>query len=254
VSLDVPTVRRLDWPDCINVRDLGGLATSGGRHTKWAALVRSDVLWRLNETGRQSLRDHGVRTIIDVRFADEVAQDDGRYPFRGGTEVDYLNVPFDTRRELDPNAVTSAYNAASTRAEIMRLDLQIGRNGIAAAVAAIADAPAGGVVVHCHAGKDRTGIIVGVLLALLGVSDEQIADDYAETAANLDPLINEWLDTQSQDPSERAHLREISRPSREAMLDALEYLRHEHGSAEAFLRAGGVTDAQLARLRARLLE
>jgi protein tyrosine/serine phosphatase len=254
VSLDASTVRRLDWPDCINVRDLGGLATNDGRRTRWAALVRSDVLWRLTETGQQSLRDHGVRTIVDVRFADELAQDDGRYPFRGGKEIAYLNVPFDTRREMERPAVLAAYEAAASRAEIMRLDLDIGRNGIAAAIAAIADAPEGGVVVHCHAGKDRTGIIVGVLLAWLGVADEDIADDYAETAANFESLIEDWLENQARDAEDRLRLREISWPSREAMLGALKYLRRKYRSAEAYLRSSGVTAEQLARLRARMTE
>ena len=255
MTLPSPAQRRvLDWPDCINVRDLGGLVTADGRRTRWGAVVRSDVLWRLTETGRQSLRDHGIRTIIDVRFADELAQDDGRYPFRARSDVTYVNVPFDTRRQLARDAVTAAYAATNTRAEVMRLDVDVGRNGIAAALAAVADAAPGGVLVHCHAGKDRTGIIVGVLLALLGVADEDIADDYAETATNIEGLVEEWLDNQTDDPVERQRLYELSWPSREAMLATLAYLRAEHGSADAYLRAGGVSDDQLDRLRARLLE
>jgi hypothetical protein len=66
--------------------------------------------------------------------------------------------------------------------------------------------------------------------------------------------VAEWLDRQSSDPSERARLYDMAWPSRDAMLAGLAYLRATHGSAEAYLRAGGVTDAQLVRLRSRLLE
>ena len=62
-----------------------------------------------------------------------------------------------------------------------------------AIVAAVADARPGGVLIHCYAGKDRTGMSVALLLSLAGVSDEDIADDYALTMLNLEPLIGEWL-------------------------------------------------------------
>jgi protein-tyrosine phosphatase len=121
-------------------------------------------------------------------------------------------------------------------------------------VAAIADAPPGAVLVHCAGGKDRTGAIVAVVLSFLGVGDDEIADDYALTSLSLDPIITEWLDSQSSDPAERERLRALAMPSREAMLQTLAHHRERYGSAEAYLRGGGVTDEQLARLRGRLLE
>ena len=92
---------------------------------------------------------------------------------------------------------------------------------------------------HCQAGKDRTGAVVAVLLSLVGVPDEVIADDYALTALSLAPLISEWLDGMSSEPAERARLERLADPSREAMLETLAHLRRRHGGAEAYLLAGG---------------
>ena len=257
-STERATSRILDWEGCFNVRDLGGLAAGKGLRLRWGALVRSDLPVRLTDRGRQALIDHGVRLIVDLRFVDEVVVDWETYPFKGedgAVGPAYRNVPFHQWGGSGPDEQHVAlYRAAQSRGELIQLDLDLNREGIAAAVAAIADAPEGAVLVHCHAGKDRTGIVVALILSLLGVSDSDMADDYALTARNLEPLILEWLNSMSDDPNERQRLREMAMPAHDAMLDGLAYLRSRYGSAEAYLRAGGVTDEQLARLRGRLLE
>ena len=61
------------WDACYNVRDLGGLPTTGGRRTRSHALIRSDILARLASAGKQALIDYGVATVIDLRWPGEVA-------------------------------------------------------------------------------------------------------------------------------------------------------------------------------------
>ena len=250
--------RILDWEGCYNVRDLGGLPTADGRHIRWGALVRSDIPTRLTEAGRQSLLDHGVRTVVDLRFPGEVDADWHSYPFQdddGRATIDYRHVPFNFGRDPDmDDQIHAAYQSATSRQELNRNDIDWNQKGITAAVAAIADAAPGGVMVHCHAGKDRTGAVVALTLSALGVADQDIADDYALTALSIEPLIVEWLDEHSSTDEEREHLRMLAMPVAEAMLDTLAYMRERHGSAEAFLRGGGLTDDQMDRLRARLLE
>jgi protein-tyrosine phosphatase len=252
---ETPRSRVLDWEGCFNVRDLGGLTTTDGDRVRWGALVRSDIPTRLTEAGRLALVDHGVRTIVDLRFDNEVALDRHLYPFLedGGTEKPrHYHVPFAIRDERTPERI-SRYRAAQTRSELNRLDIEMNGAGIVRAVGAIADAPEGGVLVHCHAGKDRTGVVVAMILSLVGVSDDDIADDYALTELNLEPLIVEWLDETTSDEVERDRLRELARPAREAMLETLTYMRERHGSAEAFLMSEGLTPAQLKALRRRLV-
>jgi protein tyrosine/serine phosphatase len=261
-STHVPASRVLDWQGCRNVRDLGGLVAGDGKRIRWGALVRSDLPTRLTETGRRSLIEHGIKSIVDVRFADELVADGETYPFRGvaGAESaedhpQLFHTPFDFSADDGPDSARhAAYAAADTRAAIIRIDLDLNQPGIGKAVAAIADAPPGGVLIHCHAGKDRTGIIVALILSLLGAADDEIAADYALTQASLEGLLDEWLDQQSDDPQERKHLRDLIWPSAEAMLGALDHLRARYQSAADYLRGGGVTEQQIDRLRERLLE
>ena len=246
--------RILDWDGVINARDAGGLHASGGA-VRRGALVRSDVLNGLTQDGVKALTEHGVRTVIDVRAADEIAHDWARYPLKDHPAVGYLNRSFTAGVETHMgDQVRAVYRAAQSREEINRADLDIHRAGIAAIVAAIADAPSGGVLVHCHAGKDRTGMVIAVTLAAVGVSDDDIADDYALTQLVLEPLIADWLEHMSHDPLEQQRLRVLAEPRREAMLDTLAHLRQRYGGAATYLLGAGVTGDQLEQLRARLVD
>ena len=253
--------RVLRWDGCYNVRDLGGLTTRDGRTVRRAALVRADLLCRLTETSRSAPIEHGIRTIVDVRFADEVARDWHQYPFRGWDSADapfeglrYVNVPFNGGRPALGQRELALLDAALSRSELNRLDLDLNQPAITAIVGAVADAQPGGVLIHCHGGKDRTGISVAFILSLLGVPDELIADDYALTHVTFQPVLDEWLATQSEDPAERARLARLHIPSREAMLETLGHLATRYGSAHAYLREGGLSEDQVGRLRARLLD
>lgn len=246
--------RSLDWEGTVNARDSGGLVASGGV-VRVGALVRSDVLNDLTKAGTAALIAHGVRTVIDVRSADEIADAWDRYPFREHALVKYRNLPFSAgHEETTMDDVRAVYHAARSREEINRLDLDNHRTGIGAIVGAIADAPEGGVLVHCHAGKDRTGIVVALTLSVVGVSDEDIADDYALTQLVLDQLLAEWFDYMGvTDETEQRRLWGLADPRREAMLDTLAYLRRHYGSAEEYLLGAGLSAEQLTRLRARLV-
>jgi protein-tyrosine phosphatase len=111
------------------------------------------------------------------------------------------------------------------------------------------------VVFHCAAGKDRTGILTGLLLSALGVSDETIMEDYELTNLSLAAHLS-WA--KANDPKEAAEiagrptwLLQSSGPGIKALL---EILRTRHGSVEGYLRGLGVTNEKLDTLRARLLE
>ena len=229
-----------------------------GHRVRWGALVRSDLPTRLTDTGRQTLVAHGIRTILDLRFPGEIARDWDAYPFQddaGRASVSYVNVPFNHGRdpELDEQ-VHAAYRSATSRQELNRHDIDWNQIGIATAVAAIADAQPAACWFTAMPARTERAPSSPWSLSMLGVADEDIADDYALTALSIEPLIVEWLDESSSNEEERAHLRALAMPVREAMLDTLAYMRERHGSAEAFLRGGGVTADQIGALRARLLE
>ena len=114
----------------------------------------------------------------------------------------------------------------------------------ASAIAAVADASPGGVVIHCHAGKERTGIVAALLLSLAGVADETVAQDWIASDAFLQPLYEEWL-ANERDPTIRAKRAEGFVTHAEHIADVLTYVRRSHGSLAEYLLAGGLTADQL---------
>ena len=126
--------RILDWEGALNARDTGGLPTADGGQIRPAALVRSDVLTRLTPSGRAALVAHGVRTIVDVRTAEEIARD-GDYPFRDSQVADdpaYINVSFvvDLTEEEDARA-RAVRNTTRRLGELNRADIDVHRAGVA---------------------------------------------------------------------------------------------------------------------------
>ncbi len=138
----------------MNVRDLGGCVTRDGRETRWRAVIRADTLCRLSATGVQALLDYGIHTIIDLKSADERATDLNPFAAPNSTSHDVTCRTI----QLGQNASTTGrehVHAATSRPDRYCRVLDHYQDGLAAVMSAIADAPSSGVLVHCHAGKDR---------------------------------------------------------------------------------------------------
>ncbi len=235
----------LAWDACLNVRDLGGLTTGDGRRVRRGALVRSDQLCRLNDGSRDAVLAHGVRTVIDLRTPAEAEKDpDPIWHERG---VDYVLVP------QQDEQFWGSIGPGRTRAERDALVLDHRAEHIAAMARAVANAAPGGVLIHCLAGKDRTGIAVALLLGLVGVSESDIAADYALSEASL---AAERAAALAAAPDDEARARiERSYDSRaETMLATLAHLRARHGGAVEYLTRAGLTSTDIHRIRERLLE
>ena len=155
----------------------------------------------------------------------------------------YVNLPVE-----DPADIK---NVISTMGALY-LDMLDARPELfAAALTAIAEAPPGAVVVHCAAGKDRTGLVTALALSVAGAEPEVVAADYALTAERLAPYLEDAL-AEVEDPKQREVFRRHSTTPAEFMLDVFEHLEDRYGGAAAYLRAGGMTEEQLAALRERL--
>ena len=238
--------RRLAWEGLLNARDLGGYPAAGGRETRWGAVVRSDSLAALTEAGRAALATYGIRAIVDLRLPDELDRHPNPYAEPGDHGIAYTNVSIlDPAAGYPPDTLTLAENYLWT------LDRFAGY--VAEVMAAIAGAPEGGVLIHCAAGKDRTGLISALLLGLAGVPAETIAADYALTAELLRPRDQEWLEHGPGERAEREALAARFAPTAEVMLEVLEGLDRRYGGVEGYLAAAGVSPADLQRLRDRLL-
>jgi protein-tyrosine phosphatase len=242
--------RDLLWDGCVNVRDLGGHPTADGRETRFGAVVRADSVRGLSDTGWNALVDYGVRRIIDLRWHDELAEDEPR-----DLPVEVVHVPlFGERNEAahEVNALVEGIHDPAARRSTMYVEfLRRHPRNFARAVAAVGEAPEGTVVVHCAGGVDRTGLVSALLLSLAGVGPEHVAADYAVSEKNWAPRTDDWID-EAETEHEREFRRFMSRMPAEAMLHVLEALEREHGGAEAYLREGGAAPEHLESVRARL--
>jgi protein-tyrosine phosphatase len=246
VTIEREWTRRLAWEGVLNARDLGGYPAAGGRETRWGAVVRSDNLTALTPAGRAALVQYGVRTIVDLRLPKEVAGRPSPFAEPGDHGIAYANVSF-----VDPAAAPPT--EFSTLADDYTGMLDRFGQPVAAVMTTIANAADGGVLVHCAAGKDRTGLVAALLLGLVGVAPETIASDYALSAECLRQRTEEWLENGPGDRAERQEMLRRFAPTPEAMLEVLDDLTERHGGVEGYLSRVGVPAGDRARLRARLL-
>jgi protein-tyrosine phosphatase len=223
----------------VNFRDLGGLPADGGA-VRRGVLFRSDSLAYATPADAAALvRDVKLATVIDLRGEYEVEQL-GRGPLAGG--VRYYPAPIaDVSGAED---LVGHYVAMLTEKGPV----------LAGTVRLLAGEGALPAVFHCEAGCDRTGVLAAVVLGLLGVPEEAIAADYAATAAAM-PTIHERVavvvDRLGLPP------RPVTVPAWEPeaafMSRTLDAVRERWGGMEGWAREYGVTDDELAELRARLV-
>jgi protein-tyrosine phosphatase len=249
--------RRLPLSGTFNVRDVGGYRSADGRSVKWNTLWRGDALHRLDDQGRQVLVELGLRMSLDLREPAERTAAPDLTP----EGVELVSLPLFS--SVAPE-VLLAEQSATERQRFTTLDeayfLLVDQRGpvLAQAVRALVQPGALPAVVHCTAGKDRTGVVVALVLAALGVPDEVIAVDFAATSLFLNEEFRQGL---------RSHVAaglspDIDEERRAAMLAcgpdlilrALDRIRETHGDVESYLVHHGMTPEDLGRLRLLLLE
>ena len=232
-------MRRLAWDACLNVRDLGGL-TCGDSRLARGRLVRASIIGTLSPEGREAVREHGIRTVIDLRIDDEIAETPS--PYRDG--MTYRHVPFVAARTMGLHRAAAEGTMAD---ELRRLGAPDG--GLAAAVRAIAESEPG-IVVHCLAGRDRTGIVVAITLAAIGVPDEEIVADYVASDAEL---TSDYIRFKELNPDRAADVDAGIERRAWTMGEVLTTLRLAFGGAAKYLGRAGVTQAEIDAIRAKLL-
>lgn len=244
-----PRERRHAVAGLYNLRDTGGYRAAGGT-SRWGKLLRSDALHRIDATGRDRLAEIGVAHIIDLRGGDECATAPSAVD---GLEVTVHHLPvFD---DADPAA------QATTHVGLVPVYDHIvderGAQLVDAIRVIIAADDDDAVLVHCTAGKDRTGLVVAFALAAAGVDRDDVVADYAATAENL---RGEWSDAMTAVFEQRgieltAGMVELITESPAEVLEALlERIDREHGSISAYLLAHGLTPTELERLTAVIID
>ncbi len=228
-------------PGLANVRDLGGYPTRDGELTRTHSLVRADDLWQLTPEGLTALVDYGIRTVIDLRWPEEAARNPNPVP-QALPQVRFLPISLLTHTEDEWRL-----RSRDVAKELWKCTvLERVREELRQVLAAIADAPAQGLLFHCVAGKDRTGLIAALLLALADVEPAVIASDYAVSGPNLrETYLRRYADADPQ------RILEALRCPQAGAYNMLRFLE-EAGGIRAYLRDIGLTGSQVAALRARL--
>jgi protein-tyrosine phosphatase len=232
--------RVLLWDGCVNVRDLGGLPTEDGRETRFGSIVRADQIASLTDEGWRAVQAYGVRVAVDLRADDEVADDPPR-----DVPIRVVHIP------VSPREAAVAYEWPSMLEAYLAL-LAHFRREFAAAVETIGreDEP---IVVHCQGGRDRTGLMVALLLRLAGVAPVAIAADHALSDESWSPFHAEWF-AAAPDERERARRRRIVVPAGETMSRVLAELERRYGGPRDYLLGGGADPGALESAVRRLRE
>lgn len=220
----------LNWDGCINVRDLGGIPTRSGALTRRGATVRSDTPARLTQAGWNSLYDFGIRTIVTLStLGYKEIELSFKPPF---TDIVVRQMAIE---DLSDKEFLYKWAASDLWCTPLYYKDALARWPMrhAAVISAIAQASAGGVLIHCKRGNDRTGIITLLLLSLVGVPAEEIIAEY-----ELSP-----------DPERDEILAREHTSTGEALMDALEGL-----DVHKYLLSGGASQKDLDSIRKRLLE
>ncbi|MDT7710014.1 MAG: protein-tyrosine phosphatase [Pseudonocardiales bacterium] len=233
---------RLEGVD--NVRDVGGLPLREGGTTRAGVLLRSASLQYLTPADVMRLVDEvGLRLVLDLRTPEEIE----RYGSTALTDAGVETVPLtligesrnylpETGDDTDPLLRNYLGYLADHPANVV------------AAVRRLAAADAGPALVHCAAGKDRTGTVVALVLDAVGVERDAVVADYALSSEQIEAMFRRWT-TASGDPMPEDLT--PHHPRAEVMETVLARLDEQHGGAAGWLAANGLTDEELERLRER---
>jgi protein-tyrosine phosphatase len=237
--------RGLELETAENVRDLGGYTTSDGRATQWNRFVRSGDMIALSEADQERLLDYGIKTVIDLRMAKEYEVQPN--VFAASDKVRFHNHDFWGTRFDDYRSWRKGASPEQKLADLYCSGLEKSAFVMADIMTTFAETDDHGFAFHCRSGKDRTGLVAALLLTLAGVPRETICADFALTAEYL--------------PDSTPTAEDLKKPgayqkgcSAETMTLTLTFLDDEFGGVEEYLARQGLTDAQLTRIRSKLLD
>ena len=252
--------RWIELDGVVNMRDLGGLPTRDGGRTREGRLVRSDNL--------QDLTRADVRHLVDaVRVTDII-------DLRSHTERDLTGPGPLTETPLAHHHLSFLVEdreVGAGEALLLRGERQDERrsadfwtrhylgyldqrpDSVAGALGVVADSR-GGTLVHCAAGKDRTGTVTALALSVAGVPDEEIIADYTATAERIARIVDRLIDVEPYSFGLQGRSLEEQTPRPETMAAILRTLEDDYGGAAGWLREQGWDEDRLAQLRSRLID
>jgi protein-tyrosine phosphatase len=247
--------RHIPFESVPNFRDLGGYRTHDGRTVAWRRLFRSAALHTMNERDMARLKGEiGPRAVIDLRnprnpesnpeprLLEAIGARHYPLPFRPDS-LSYLR----DEAAAHPNATDMG------ALYLHRIREKPFARRLVDALEIMAERDNHPLVFHCTAGKDRTGVLAAMVLAAIGVVDEDVVDDYTHSAL----FMKEIRTRMTSDPDTAQGVKDQPEFHWEAsagsMAAFLALFRREYGSADGYLKANGAHSSLVDRLKAALL-
>lgn len=246
----------------MNARDLGGLPAGDGRRIAPRALLRSDNLQDLSPADVAKLVDGiGLTTVIDLRSTKET-EAEGPSPLDAVPAVRHLHLSVLPEVGENTDVVAEALLLKRERDRSRYPDdamcghylgyLEDRPESVTGAVRAIADAP-GAAIVHCAAGKDRTGVVVALALSAVGVPAEEVIADYAATDERIEAILRRLMSSRTYERDLKGSEIDRHRPREETMKALLEQVEARYGGVLQWLAGHGFGPDDVERLRAKLV-
>lgn len=231
-----------------NFREVGPYALRGGGTFRSGMIYRSGALEMMSTDDARWLADElHLHTILDLRHKDEIAMRHGPHPLEDRVFANSI-FPDHVRQEDLINELNGLYGAGISPGRYMHY-LEIGGERLSRAFELFADEANYPFLIHCTAGKDRTGVLIGMIMDVLRVSEADIAHEYGLSDRSIDRLVaylrSSGRDLQGSDEEIRARL---ATPP-EKMAGFIEMLHARYGSSEAFFRSQGVSTETIANVR-----
>ncbi len=252
----------IDLDGAVNVRDLGGLPTDDDRRTAPGALLRSDNLQDLSPADVAKLVDSvGLTTVVDLRSSAE-AESEGPGPLDAVPSVTHLHLSVlpEVGRRTDVVADALLLRRAQDHDRYPD-DAMCGHylgyledrpESVTGALRAVAEAP-GAAIVHCAAGKDRTGVVVALALTAVGVPADTVVADYAATDEKIEAILRRLMRSRTYEGDLKGSAIDRHRPRPETMKAFLAQVQARYGGVTQWLADHGFGEQDLRRLRAKLL-
>ncbi len=247
----------------VNVRDLGGLPAAGGRLVAGRRLLRADNLQDLTAADvRLLVSELGVTTVVDLRSPGEVAAE-GPAPLTAVPSVRHAYHPVlaESGRATDVVADALAIGRERSRSRYPA-NLVTGHylgyladrpDEVTGALRSVATAP-GAALVHCAAGKDRTGVVVALALTVAGVQRDAVVADYTATGERVEAVMTRLRasPTYAADLKNRPDADHFPHPA--TMAAFLAEVDARYGGVLPWLESHGFGAADVSALRAKLLD